>query len=130
MSKPVFLHWIHKEMWGILASNPSLSKKDAIKILQKKYPVPLKDGLKADCAACDSIYKLRTTLYAQCFIHCPLDWGERCSCITPNSLFADWKKAQSKGQWELASRFARKIQNLPLSPRVHEFYTVKENSDQ
>ena len=130
MSKPVFLHWIHKEMWGILASKPSLSKKEVIKILQKKHPVILKDGLKADCAACDSIDKLGTTIYAQCFIHCPLDWGERCSCITHNSLYADWKRAQAKGQWGLASRFARKIQNLPLSSRVHEFYTVKENSDQ
>lgn len=130
MRKPVFLHWIHKEVWGILAYNPRLSKKDAMRVLQKKYPILLKNGLKADCAACDSIYKLGKTLYAQCSIHCPLDWGERCSCITTNSLFADWKRAQANGQWELASRFARKIQNLPLSSRVHEFYTVKENSDQ
>lgn len=130
MLKPVFLYWLHKEMWGILASNPSLSKKDVMKILQKKYPIILKDGLKADCSACDSVYKLGTTLATRCDVHCPLDWGDTPCCITHNSLFFNWKRAQDKGQWELVSRFARKIQNLPLSSRVHEFYTVKENSDQ
>lgn len=135
--KPVFLHWAHKEMWGIIADFPSLGKEKAIFLLRKKYPEKIFSEVNHNCFACDSHNALNSggkyKYQLKCPEGCPLAWGEnakmssRVSCVSAVSPYTSWREAFTNEEWERASKYARLVRDVPLSAGAHDLFTVKES---
>ena len=109
MSEKVFFHTAHKALWNWLSKNPEMTKDN--------WPGWGFNGgkvahVKSSCFACGYFgLKLRAD---DCEV-CPLLWGERhCS----NGLYRDWEDAMGIEQYEVVSKLAAQIRDLPVREGV------------
>ena len=103
MCKRVFNHTLHKELWNWLSENPTKTKFDWPKWKKlRKKPIPTNYCFACEAASCKSCE------------NCPLDWGDRCSCISLNSPYNKYMAAQKYRDYTLASAYAKQVAELPL----------------
>lgn len=135
IKKSVFQHWLHQEMWDILAKNPGMQRKEAIMLLRQKYGdmVQRPFGEMFPCqASCGSVYPCMT-------VFCPLDWssynpGESFGCILAEGnglgggLLYRWGTAITEND-PVSTELAEQIRDLPLSKNAHEYYVIEEARD-
>lgn len=97
MSKPVFLHTLHKEMWSWLATHPSCDTLDFLET--HKLPRTLYDDLLChhECPACLYADKLCWENKKERCQNCPLDvrnvQGDHCDDGCLNGLHTRWTVA-------------------------------------
>lgn len=132
--KPPFLHWAHMSLWSILADNPTWDKAAALSLLRKNYPNKIPLTVAHGCFACDSRenYKRITGInWRKCPTYCPIRWegtknlANSISCTNCISPYSKWIDAWSTRDFDLASRYALEIKNLPLSRKAHEIFLIK-----
>lgn len=120
MSKPVFLHTLHKEMWSWLATHPSCGKFDFLN--RCKLPRALYDGLlyQHGCPACLYADILRQENKNELCQNCPLDARNvRGGCCTDdclNGLFVRWDVAHEA--YERTTVLYARIDDLRLVPGI------------
>lgn len=130
MSKRIFWHSLHRELWDWLADNPRARKNRHPKRVlwsRKKNVTYYKVH---DCFACVGIW-------SPCI--CPLLWGFEHSnkrpCLDSQSPYTIWSAETNRIYFRNLDRhgpealecisMARKIRDLPFNPKNIDEYTVK-----
>lgn len=123
MSKTIFYHTLHKQMWDYLANNPDKEKHNFVEMLPKEEAIKFGSS---QCTACEYSIKeaMRLDNYSKKCINCPFeypteDWG----CL--NGLYEEYMKANLKyretGDEYFRTRtieLATKIRDMPVKRGV------------
>lgn len=135
-----FEYTLHKELWNLLAENPSWTKTKAMRVLKERGTVS--ENITYDCFACDAQYHIEGHSYTDkegtrrlrtCTTsNCPLYWGsdeydyhgctETIDGRNDNGLFSRWLNAVD--DIEERRKLAEQIRDLPLREGAESIYTI------